>query len=137
MDFTTIGAILGAVGGLDFIKWLFNRKRIGKSEDYKLLKETNEFLQQQLKVANEQYADQTQRLRTFQDELIEERELRHKLEMELERTRCRRGTCPARQPQNAITPALSKETLRILVEEIEKELQEMEKELEKKNDAPL
>ena len=47
MSIADIIAILGGIGGLEFVKWLFTRKRVARSDEFRLLRETNEFLQTQ------------------------------------------------------------------------------------------
>ena len=107
-------AILGGLGGLEFFKWLFNRKansRIALAEaesaEFHTLQETVQFLQTQLQEKEERFANQTERLRKTQDDLFKEREARHKAELELALKRCDDDECPFRQPPNAHTPPKS------------------------------
>lgn len=104
-------AIVGGFGGLEFIKWLFNRKtntRIAiaaaESAEFHTLQETIQFLQKQLQEKEERFANQTDRLRRTQDDLFKEREARHLAELELALRRCDDDACPFRQPPNAHTP---------------------------------
>lgn len=104
-------AIVGGFGGLEFIKWLFNRKtntRIAiaaaESAEFHTLQETVQFLQTQLREKEERFANQTDRLRRTQDDLFKEREARHRAELELALRRCDEDDCPFRQPPNAYTP---------------------------------
>ena len=63
-------AILTALGGLECVKWFFNRKtnsRIAiaeaESAEFHHLQETNEWLQKQLQAKEERFAEQTQLVR--------------------------------------------------------------------------
>lgn len=110
-------AILGGLGGLEFFKWLFNRKansRIALAEaesaEFHTLKETLQFLQTQLQEKEERFANQTERLRKTQDDLFKEREARHNAELELTLKRCDDADCPFRQPPNALTPPKTGQT---------------------------
>lgn len=75
-----------------------------RADDWHLQREQMEFLQEQLKEKEERFAEQTGILRKLQDEVYEEKELRHKSELELAMRRCIRDDCPFRQPPNANTP---------------------------------
>ena len=81
----TILAIIGAMGGVEGIKWGIrawaNRKtnaRIADAqadvEEFKALREYNELLQKQLSEKEERFVEQTGRLRQVQDELFTLRE---------------------------------------------------------------
>lgn len=81
VDLNTILAIIGAMGGIEGIKWGIrawaNRKtnaRIAEAqadvEEFKALREYNEFLQKQLSEKEERFVEQTGRLRQVQDELL-------------------------------------------------------------------
>ena len=74
VDLNTILAIIGAMGGIEGIKWGIrawaNRKtnaRIADAqadvEEFKALREYNEFLQKQLSEKEERFVEQTGRLR--------------------------------------------------------------------------
>lgn len=110
MNFEIIMTIIGGLGGLEFVKWLFNRKtnsRIAiaeaESAEFHTLQETVQFLQTQLKEKEERFAGQTERLRRIQDDLFSEREKRHAAELELALKRCDDEECPWRKPPNAKT----------------------------------
>lgn len=107
----TLIAILGSLGGLEFVKWVYNRKtnsRLADAEadgaEFRNLQATTEFLQAQLQAKEERFADQTARLRQIQDDLFSERERRHEAEMQLALKRCDDQECPFRLPPNAYTP---------------------------------
>lgn len=108
-------AILTALGGLECVKWFFNRNRIARSDEFKILRETNVFLQQQLQAKEERFAEQTQLVRKQNTEILDlttkmaEMEIRHEQEkaelmIELVKVRCDDNDCPFRRPPNAQTP---------------------------------
>lgn len=104
-------AVVGSFGGLEFIKWLFNRKtnsRIAIAEaetaEFHTLQETNEFLQRQLQMKEERFVEQTNRLRTTQDELFKAKEAEYAAKLELAQKKCEDEECPFRRPPNAYTP---------------------------------
>lgn len=110
---TNVIAILGALGGIELVKWLSTRKATARKADteadlgeFTVLRETNEFLQKQLLSEEQRYADQTTRLRQITADLLaNERELGN-LKAEIERLRCTDLACPYRRPPNAYTPPL-------------------------------
>lgn len=104
-------AVFGALGGFEFVKWLFNRKtnsRIAiaeaESAEFHTLQETNEFLQKQLQLKEERFVEQTNRLRTTQDELFKAKEAEYETRLELAQKKCEDQLCPFRMPPNAQTP---------------------------------
>lgn len=122
MWWETLVTILGALGGLEFVKWLFNRKtnsRIAiadaESKEFHTLQETNEWLQKQLQLKEERFAEQTQLVRKQNTEILDltrriaEAEIAHAqevaaLRIELAEVRCNDENCPFRQPPNSKTP---------------------------------
>lgn len=103
--------VVGSFGGLEFIKWMFNRKtnsRIAIAEaetaEFHTLQETNEFLQRQLQMKEERFVEQTNRLRTTQDELFKAKEAEYAALLELAQKKCEDQECPFRRPPNASTP---------------------------------
>lgn len=111
MNWEILVAIIGALGGIEGVKYLVTRKenkRIARAEavagELKTLKETTEFLQQQLQEKELRFADQTKRLRETQNALYKETEKRHKAELELSLKRCNDIHCPFREPPTAHTP---------------------------------
>lgn len=122
MWWESVITILGALGGFEFVKWLFNRKsagRIATAEaeiaEFHTLKETIQFLQTQLKEKEERFAEQTNLVRKLNSEVVEltltigKKDLEHSkeiaaLELELVTVRCDDKPCPFRQPPNAHTP---------------------------------
>ena len=99
--------ILTAMGGWEFIKYLINRKsnaRISEAEadraEFQVLKETNEFLQDQLKQKEERFAEQTQIVRKLNAEVLEMTQQKASVELDLQKYRCIRAKCSQREPQN-------------------------------------
>ncbi len=118
MEYTDIFGIVAsmgaAVGGWEFIKYMLNirtnkrkenyeadkAKAEAKSADFDVLRETTEFLQQQLKEKEERFANQTERLRKVQDDYFTLLQEKAKVDLELQRFRCVRPKCAQREPQN-------------------------------------
>lgn len=104
-------AIFGSLGGLELIKWLFNRKANARlalaeaeSAEFHTLQETTEFLQKQLQEKEERFVEQTNRLRKTQDELFMAKEAEYAARIELVQKKCEDLPCPFRRPPNAHTP---------------------------------
>ena len=106
---------LGTLGGFESIKWIFNRKRVARADEFKLLSETNVFLQKQLKEKEVRFDEQTQLVRRLNTEVLDltrekaEMEIGYlkqiaTLELELVEVRCNDKPCPFRTPPNAHTP---------------------------------
>lgn len=107
-------AFIGVIGGLDFIKWFFTRKqtkRITKtqadSDEFHILRETIEFLQEQLKNKEVRFAEQTELVRKLNSEVLEKTTEISELKIKLSTLRCDDETCPFRQPPTATTPPLT------------------------------
>lgn len=111
VDLNTILAIIGAMGGIEGIKWgiraWVNRKtnaRIADAqadvEEFKALREYNELLQKQLSEKEERFVEQTGRLRQVQDELFTLKESYSDVKIELALKRCEKKKCGDREPQN-------------------------------------
>lgn len=111
MGLDGILAIIGALGGFEAVKWIIgfytNRKTNARIEDahadveeFKALREYNEFLQKQLSDKEERFVEQTARLRQVQDELFALKEDHSNLKLELAMKRCERKKCGDREPQN-------------------------------------
>lgn len=102
-----ISAIITALGGIELIKYIASRKSRKRTEqaqadrdDLHLLRETIEFLQEQLKQKEERFAEQTNLVRTLNAEVIELTRARARAEMELAMYRCVVKKCGNREPQN-------------------------------------
>ena len=118
---TITGTILGSQAVAEIVRWMKNRKTDSRieeahadSEEFNSLRETIQFLQDQLKGKEERFAEQTAIVRNLNTEVIQltrekaDTELaysRYKAdtELELERVRCEDRTCPWRIPPNAYT----------------------------------
>ena len=69
-------------------------------QEFKALREYNEFLQKQLSEKEQRFVEQTDRLRKAQDELFTLKETNSDLKLELALKRCERKKCGDREPQN-------------------------------------
>lgn len=103
--------LISALGGIEgvkqLIKFWMSRKTNARIEDaradveeFKALREYNEFLQKQLSEKEERFVEQTGRLRTVQDELFSLKEENSNLKLELAMKRCEKRKCGDRIPQN-------------------------------------
>lgn len=111
MNWDVIIALVGALGGLELLKFLFTRKssvRTATAEangvEFHVMQEVNTFLQEQLKTKEERFAEQTQLVRQQNRDLIALERKVAELEIELVQKRCNDDDCPFRQPPNAKTP---------------------------------
>lgn len=102
-----IASIIGTVGGWELIRYLLQRRsnqRKAAAEadgvEFAVLKETVEFLQQQLKEKEERFAEQTALLRQKQTEVLELTKEKGQVELDLQRFRCVVKKCEKREPQN-------------------------------------
>lgn len=111
VELADIVTIIGTMGGIEGIKWgiraWMNRKTNARIEDahadveeFKALREYNEFLQRQLQEKEERFVEQTGRLRQVQDELFALKEANSEVKLELALKRCERKKCGDREPQN-------------------------------------
>lgn len=110
-ELADILTIVGSFGGIEAIKWganfFANRKTNARIEDahadaeeFKALREYNEFLQKQLSEKEERFVEQTGRLREVQDELFSLKEDHSNLKLELAVKKCEKKKCGDREPQN-------------------------------------
>lgn len=104
---TIFGSTLTAAGGFEFIRYIIERKykeRINEAQADKdelhVIRETVEFLQEQLHNSEQKYSEQTAVLRKTNNELIEIQKEKSNLELELQRFRCVVAKCHRREPQN-------------------------------------
>ena len=114
---TIIGTILGSQAVAEIVRWMKNRKTDSRieeahadSEEFNSLRETIQFLQDQLKGKEERFAEQTainteviQLTREKADTELAYSRYKADTELELERVRCEDRTCPWRIPPNAYT----------------------------------
>ena len=123
---TIIGTILGSQAVAEIVRWIKNLKTDSRieeahadSEEFSSLRETVQFLQEQLKSKEERFAEQTGMVRNLNSEVIQlTREkagveleyARYKAdtELELEKVRCEDKPCPWRKPPNAYTEPMPK-----------------------------
>ncbi|MBD5186459.1 MAG: hypothetical protein K2G11_06840 [Muribaculaceae bacterium] len=108
----TLLTTLSACGGLEVVKWLFNRRtqnRISEakasieetsaeSARRKLDQETVVFLQNQLSSQEERFAQQSDLLHKATERELELTRNVAALELELQSTRCDVADCPSRHP---------------------------------------
>ena len=118
---STVTTLLVTLGGWEAVKYFINRKpnaRIKEAEadiketeadsaEFGLLKETIEFLQEQVKQyvqmdaeKERRFTEQTQRLRETQDREYKLMQEKAALELEVQKYRCIRPKCVDREPQN-------------------------------------
>lgn len=152
MNWEAVGIILGGLGGIELLKFIYNlfvRRKTDErvaiaeaqtavanahSAEFNHLKETNEWLQQQLQHKEERFEEQTGLVRRQNTEIlnltsqlaekdiqhakeISDLEIKHAKELaakeiELVEVKCLDKPCPFRQPPNAYTqpkPGLTKE----------------------------
>lgn len=107
-DWVMLVTAFGGIEGIkQLIKWWMSRKTSARIEDahadveeFKALREYNEFLQKQLSEKEQRFVEQTDRLRKAQDELFTLKEANSDLKLELALKRCERKKCGDREPQN-------------------------------------
>lgn len=107
-DWVMLVTALGGIEGIkQLVKWWMSRKTNARIEDaqadveeFKALREYNEFLQKQLSEKEQRFVEQTDRLRKAQDELFTQKETCSDLKLELALKRCERKKCGDREPQN-------------------------------------
>ena len=107
-DWVMLVTALGGIEGIkQLIKWWMSHKTNARIEDahadveeFKALREYNEFLQKQLSEKEQRFVEQTDRLRKVQDELFTLKEANSDLKLELALKRCERKKCGDREPQN-------------------------------------
>ena len=104
---TTLLTAAGTLGGWETIKYLFNRKTASRIEEAKadesefmVLKETNIFLQQQLKYKEEKFAEQTALVRSQNSEILALTSEIAMLRAERAMKRCEIRGCKNRKPQS-------------------------------------
>lgn len=123
MTWEAIGLVLGAIGGLEGLRYLLNLKANRRTENAKAdgaqlqtLKDTNQFLQGELLSKEQRFSEQTLLVRKQNTEILQltkekaELEIAHakeiaQLKIELAEVRCDDRPCPFRQPPNAYTQA--------------------------------
>ena len=99
-DWIMLVTALGGIEGIkQLVKWWMSRKTNARIEDahadveeFKALREYNEFLQKQLSEKEQRFVEQ--------DELFTLKEANSDLKLELALKRCERKKCGDREPQN-------------------------------------
>jgi hypothetical protein len=119
MSWDMLATILATLGGLEFVKFLFNRKTNGRIEEAKAdtaelevfikrIDALSEQIAQRDKQAEEdatRYREQTERLRKTQDELLESIKTIGELKLAFRQAHlweCQLGSCRKRVPANPI-----------------------------------
>lgn len=110
----SVATLMAALGGWEAVKYFYNRKTYKRKEEaeadsveFGLLKETITFLQEQLHERVRQdaekekrFVEQTNRLRSVQDEYSSLQKDKSRLELELQKYKCIREKCVDRRPPN-------------------------------------
>lgn len=103
----TIAAVIGTLGGWEMIKYFINRKTNARkaeaeadSAEFGVLRETVEFLQNQLHNKEERFADQNQLVRALNSENLDLTKRVTLLETEKAMKICERRNCGNREPQS-------------------------------------
>ena len=68
--------------------------------EFTVLKDTTEFLQQQLKEKEQRFSEQTDIVRKLNQEILDLTKAKGLLELDLQRYKCVRKQCKDREPQN-------------------------------------
>lgn len=104
---TVIASVLTAFGGWEAIKYFLNKdtnKRIAEAEadsvEFALLRDTNNFLQEQLQNKEHRFAEQTELVRKLNTEKFDLLQENAQLKLELQRYKCVVKGCTNRDPQN-------------------------------------
>ena len=104
---TVIASVLTAFGGWEAIKYLLNKdtnKRFAEAEadsvEFTLLRDTNNFLQEQLQNKEHRFAEQTELVRKLNTEKFDLLQENAQLKLELQRYKCVVKGCTKREPQN-------------------------------------
>lgn len=103
----TVATVIGTLGGWEMIKFLINRKtnaRKAEAEadrsEFNVLRETMEFLQEQLRNKEQRFAEQTDIVRKLNTENLELSKRVAQLETERSLKLCERRNCKDREPQS-------------------------------------
>lgn len=122
----TILAVVGALGGIETIKYFLNRRANKRKEEaeadkseFEVLRSTNEFLQKSLDDKEHRFVEQTARLREAVDKTFSLQEELSKLKLAHQMKRCDKLKCEVRVPPNGLVNASLKE-----IQEVEKENEE-------------
>lgn len=104
---TTIASVLGTLGGFELIKYLLNRQtnaRIADAQadgsEFAVLKETIQFLQEQLREKEKRFAEQTDLVRQLNTENLRLTAENGQLKAERSLKLCERRGCQQREPES-------------------------------------
>jgi hypothetical protein len=107
MDMEWTIALVTALGGLELLKYLHTRRQSSRVasakaevEEFKALREYNEFMQRQLMAREERFEEQTAIVRRLNEEVITLTNELAALRLDHQRLRCERRGCPQREPEN-------------------------------------
>lgn len=102
-----VATIIGTMGGWEAIKYLLNRKTNKRKEEaeadsveFGVLRDSMEFLQNQLKEKEQRFAEQTDLVRKQNLDILQLNKDKAQLELELQRYKCVIKSCAKRDPQN-------------------------------------
>lgn len=102
-----VATIIGTMGGWEAIKYLLNRKTNKRKEEaeadsveFGVLRDSMEFLQNQLKEKEQRFAEQTDLVRKQNLDILQLNKDKAQLELELQRYKCVIKGCAKRDPQN-------------------------------------
>lgn len=105
--FEYILSAITAIGGWETIRYFINRKTNARKEEaeadnveFSVLREAVNFLQEQLRDKEQRFAEQTERLRSLNNEVLEITKEKARLELEIQRYKCVVKGCANREPQN-------------------------------------
>lgn len=103
----TLLTAVTVLGGWEAVRYLINRKTNRRVEEAKadsaefaVLKETVDFLQQQLKDKEVRFAEQTGLVRELNSDVLRLTNEKAAVELELQKFKCVVPKCASRQPQN-------------------------------------
>ncbi len=102
-----IATVISSVGGWEFVKYIINARFNARREEaatdmaeFKVLSETNTWLQKQLQQKEARFANQTEVVRRLNTEVLELTKQKAAIDLELQKLRCIRKQCDSRQPPN-------------------------------------
>lgn len=103
----TLLTAVTVLGGWEAVRYLINRKTNRRVEEAKadsaefsVLKETIDFLQNQLKEKEVRFAEQTELVRQLNGDVLKITNEKAAIELELQKYKCVVPKCVNRQPQN-------------------------------------
>lgn len=108
MDYITFfPAMATALGGYELVRFLLTRRSMSRQEaakaegeEFRSLREYNEFLQEQLKDYSRRSAEQTELVRSLNAEILSLTRAKAETDMQLALKLCEVRSCPNRKPQS-------------------------------------